>query len=337
MGMKVSVSLCTYNGEQYLCDQLDSILSQTRQPDEIVVCDDGSTDKTITILREYASEYSSLFTIYENSDNLGPDKNFEQAISRCTGDVIAVCDQDDVWHDEKLERQIKHYTEEDAGLIFHNSTVASESLEPQATLWQSITPAFEYRDRQPAEHVRCLSHRNYVQGATMLFESSLRDYCLPIPENCMYDYWIARIAAVVTRVSAIDETLLIYRQHDNQIVGAGGGPNSVFEMIWNSIHTGYSNYQSSAKQWSEILNRIKGIPASETEVDKEFAVKWIRGCKDFTEARANIYSDDASVISRTRLWLRNIMRGHYSAYQNGAKSAAKDGARVATSIGYLQR
>ena len=92
--------MCTFNGAEFLPAQLESILAQTRPPDEIVVCDDASTDETTGILRSFAADSVKLKF---NQQNVGSVKNFEQAISLCTGDVIALSDQDDVWREDKLE------------------------------------------------------------------------------------------------------------------------------------------------------------------------------------------------------------------------------------------
>ena len=104
MGASVSVALCTYNGTRYLKDQIDSIASQTRVPHELVVCDDCSSDDTVKILEAFASRAPFPVRLSVNPTNLGSTKNFAQAIALCRGDIIALCDQDDVWHPAKLER-----------------------------------------------------------------------------------------------------------------------------------------------------------------------------------------------------------------------------------------
>ena len=101
--MKISVAMCTYNGEQYLREQLDSIAKQTRLPDELVVSDDGSIDKTLKLIEEFASSSPFPVRISVNDKNLGTTRNFEKAIWSCEGEVIALCDQDDIWHVKKLE------------------------------------------------------------------------------------------------------------------------------------------------------------------------------------------------------------------------------------------
>ena len=109
--MKISVALCTYNGEKFLKEQLDSILNQTIAVDEIIICDDKSTDTTLSILRDYKKKYPTIISIYENENTLKSVKNFEKAISLCTGDIIFLSDQDDIWVDIKVEKYCDYFNE----------------------------------------------------------------------------------------------------------------------------------------------------------------------------------------------------------------------------------
>ena len=100
--------MCTYNGEKYIKEQLESILNQTIAIDEIIICDDGSNDKTIQIIEEIQLEYPNKISLYKNQVNLGSNKNFEKAITICSGDYIFLSDQDDIWKNNKVEKIIKH-------------------------------------------------------------------------------------------------------------------------------------------------------------------------------------------------------------------------------------
>ena len=99
--LTISIAMTTYNGEKYLQEQLDSFLGQNRLPDELVVCDDGSQDRTMAILESFSSRAPFPVRIYRNSAKLGYSKNFEKAGSLCTGDIIAFSDEDDVWDAQK--------------------------------------------------------------------------------------------------------------------------------------------------------------------------------------------------------------------------------------------
>ena len=97
----ISVAMTTYNGEKYIRKQIESILNQSMKVDEIIVCDDGSTDKTVEILKEYP------VTVYQNENNLGYRLNFKKAMSLCTHEYTFLCDQDDIWEKKKIKTKEK--------------------------------------------------------------------------------------------------------------------------------------------------------------------------------------------------------------------------------------
>ena len=120
----VSVILCTYNGERFLQEQLDSIANQTRLPDEVVVGDDVSSDSTIAILENWKQSVPFVVKIHRNEVNIGHNKNFETSISRSSGDYLFFCDQDDIWHPDKIERVLTVFENQpETGVVFHNTTV----------------------------------------------------------------------------------------------------------------------------------------------------------------------------------------------------------------------
>jgi len=128
--MKTSIALCTYNGEQYLKEQLESYAYQTQLPDELIVCDDGSTDSTIDIIREFADSASFSVKLYINEQNLGSTKNFEKAIRLCTGDIIFLSDQDDVWREDKISLMSQIFEEcPGTGAIFTDADVVDSRLQ----------------------------------------------------------------------------------------------------------------------------------------------------------------------------------------------------------------
>src|ERR1700739_3468336 len=97
----VSIALCTYNGEAYIKEQLDSLIDQTYPNCEIIIVDDCSKDGTVGVLKQYADKYPQI-KLHINSENLGYTKNFEKAIRLCNGEYIALCDQDDTWDKNKI-------------------------------------------------------------------------------------------------------------------------------------------------------------------------------------------------------------------------------------------
>ena len=127
----ISVALCTYNGARYLQQQLESIAGQTRRPDEVVVCDDGSGDSTMEFVRSFAKTATFHVRVYQNDRVLGVTKNFDQAIGYCTGDMIALSDQDDVWHPQKLVRMEQAFAASPrVGAVFWDAEVVDSELRP---------------------------------------------------------------------------------------------------------------------------------------------------------------------------------------------------------------
>ena len=222
----LSVAMCTYNGERLVGDQLESILAQTRRPDEMVICDDRSKDDTARILREFVRRAPFPVKLVVNRDNLGATDNYQQAMRLCEGDLIAFADQDDVWFPAKLEKAEAVFRERPAlGAVFSDAVVVDEHLRPLGyTLWQSIR--FNTRDRHMVRNGRALEvlmKYNVASGSTMVFNSALyRDLVLPIPSQCHGDHWAAMICAAIGHLGMIEEPLNKYRRHSAQLVGPKG-------------------------------------------------------------------------------------------------------------------
>jgi len=212
-----------------LREQLESIAAQTRPPDELVVCDDCSGDGTRAILEQFKAQAAFPVRLYFNEQNMGVLRNFAQAIRLCEGDIIALCDQDDVWLPEKLERtETAFATSPDAGLVFSDLEVVDEDLRPLGfRAWQ--TGWVEFREREQAlfrkgKAFNVLITRNVVTGAAMAFRAGYRDLVLPVPEVSrwlLHDYWIALAISTVAKLVAIKVPLVKYRAHSEQQNGLG--------------------------------------------------------------------------------------------------------------------
>jgi len=223
--MKLSIAMCTYNGARYLPEQLASIAAQTRPPDELVVCDDCSSDETRAMLEEFKAQAPFPVRLYFNEQNLRVWKNFEKAIRLCEGDIIALCDQDDVWLPEKLERMAEAFVATpDAGLVFSDLEVVDENLRPLGYhAWHSL----EFGKRGQAlfrkgKAFNALITRNVVTGAAMAFRAEYRDLVLPVPkvsQRLLHDYWFALTISTVAELVPIKMPLVKYRVHPEQCNG----------------------------------------------------------------------------------------------------------------------
>ena len=138
--MKISVALATYNGGRFLNDQLQSIAAQDRRPDELVVCDDGSSDETPAMLWKFAATCPFEVRLEMNGRHLGAGGNFSRAVASCRGDVIALCDQDDVWLPAKLARLESAFAADTrTGFVFSDATlIDAESRLLRRRLWETL-------------------------------------------------------------------------------------------------------------------------------------------------------------------------------------------------------
>ncbi len=216
---KIDVLLATYNGEKYLKEQVDSILNQTYKNINLLISDDGSSDLTVEILKEYEATDSRV-KIFIQKNNIGLVKNFEFLLRQVTSEYYMMSDQDDVWLPEKIEKSIKKLMEEDADLVFCDLEVVDKDL-------KMIFPSFwEYLkiDKKIKKYndFRMVYLYNCANGCAILSKSKFIEHMLPLPNNSkfmIHDYWIILYVSLHGKISYVDEKLIKYRQHGNNQVG----------------------------------------------------------------------------------------------------------------------
>lgn len=225
--IRVSVAIATYNGEKYLKEQLDSLYSQTVVPDEVVVCDDCSNDRTIDILEEYHQKKGLKY--YVNSSNLGVNKNFEKSIRLCTSDYVAICDQDDIWFPQKIETLLKKMIEVENG----GPCVISS----QSEFLKSKTNAKPYSVKKDSVGISAtLLQAGNVQGCTLMLNKKIIDMLKPFPasykEVMMYDCYISFVAATCGIKYNIGQVLMSYRHHDSNVLAKITRKKPFFSRLW---------------------------------------------------------------------------------------------------------
>lgn len=226
--MKISVAMCTYNGECFLAEQLYSILDQNVPVDEIVICDDGSTDKTLQIIDRFIQKNKAPIKCIRNSRNLGYTKNFEKAICLCAGDIILLADQDDIWMSNKVEIICNYFSENpDKEYVFSNAilinSMGTDCFERDLFNVVGLTR----RDIKLFEDgcsydVMAVSSK--VTGATTALKASFIPYCLPFPnlgKLAIHDGMMSASASIWNKIGCIDQYLIKYRIHLDQSVGLG--------------------------------------------------------------------------------------------------------------------
>lgn len=214
--------MCTYNGARYISEQLRSIAAQTRLPDELVICDDCSSDKTIEIINEFTAGAPFSIRLFENCDTLGSTKNFEKAFENCKYDVIVPCDQDDSWYPDKLNLTERAFiANSEAGVVFGDADIVNEDLtETGRRLWEDIDFSNGLQQKVDAGLAfDALLKYNFVTGATMAFRAKFLPLVIPVPDRWVHDAWIAILVSGVASVIRIDRPLIKYRQHSGQQLG----------------------------------------------------------------------------------------------------------------------
>jgi len=211
MNPLVSICLATYNGEKYLKEQLDSIVKQTYKNIELIAQDDCSNDATLEILESYKEKLN--ITIYSNEKNLGYLKNFESLLHKTNGELIALCDQDDIWEHNKIELLVHHI--KDATLIYSNSLlIDADGNSLEKTLSQKLKNNF-ISSSTPLDFL----YDNCVSAHAMLFKKELLHALFPFPQHIYFDAWIAINAANTDGVIYLEEELVHYRQHSTNTLG----------------------------------------------------------------------------------------------------------------------
>ena len=315
--MCISIAMCTYNGQQFLQRQLDSFAAQTSPPQELVVCDDGSTDDTLAIVARFAEQAEFPVRIFRNSQNLGPAKNFEQAISLCSGDLIALSDQDDQWYPGKLaefQRFFERFPE--ALVAFSDADLIDEYSVPlQKKLWRSI----RFSHSTPTPHMDAsifavlLKVNHVATGATMVFRSQFRSQFIPIPTSWLHDTWIIWIAAFYGRAGLVPGAQIRYRIHPKQQLGLA--PVSMTARLAHAQQNALKDYRLLIRQLEEFrdyLQRQDNQAANECIYRVEAKIRHLKG-----RARLPI-----SILPRVR-WILSSWR-EYRYYTRGFVTMMKD-------------
>ncbi len=218
---RISIAMTTCDGGPYVVEQLQSFVRQSIPPDELVVCDDVSSDDTIDKLRAFADSAPFEVRVECNPRNLTTTPNFEKSVSLCTGDIIFLADQDDVWRPEKIRTLSEVLIEHpETGAVFSNGRVVDENLEPLGyTLWDSLW--FTKAEREcvrRGEASRVFVKHVVAAGTTLAFRSKYKGVYLPFPilRDC-HDAWLSFTISGLSRVRIVEQDLIDYRLHgENQ-------------------------------------------------------------------------------------------------------------------------
>lgn len=315
----ISVALCTYNGDRFLWEQLQSLARQTQLPDELVVCDDRSSDHTIDLLHKFAKTAPFKVRISVNERQLGITKNFEKALTACEGDILFLCDQDDRWEPEKIARMTQ-YLEQNPSLnvAFSDAALIDEQGELLSTgFWQVVRlHPLQLDQWQKGESIKIMLIGNRVAGCTMALRKSFLHRVVPFPDDVpefLHDTWIAFTASVLDQIRYLPERLVHYRQHAEQQVGTKPKnltPLSLRQRLARPHHLKLIPYQQRQR---ELLTLYKHLQRAIPEGHKN--LKIVEEKLRFLTVRANLpHNRVLRLVPVFKEWVRGNY--HYFADQD---------------------
>jgi glycosyltransferase involved in cell wall biosynthesis len=309
---KISIALATFNGQKFLPQQLESLAAQRVPILELVACDDGSGDNTITLLRDFATRVPFPVHIIQNSIRLGYRINFIKAARTCRGDLIAFCDQDDVWHPQKLEILSRHFADPSVELVFHNAILTDEVGTPVATLFGHKGFVFAPLETRPWLIVPGLAQmfrRNLLRFAS-LHDISVDPYTHN--QKMPHDLWCLFWASVLGKTIYVPQKLVEYRQHR---ANTSGWPHPRWaDFLRDNIHNAEAYAIANAVSCDNratILERALTIAPRPESAKIKTAISYYRALHTYSEARVEVFRGRHFTERTRKIWTL-WKRGGYS-------------------------
>jgi hypothetical protein len=321
----VSVALCTWNGSRWIGPFLDSLVTQERRPDELVISDDASTDGTVDVVREFARTAPFPVDLRVNDRRVGSTANFARVLERCRGRFIALADQDDVWYPSKIRRLAEELEEDPTvTLVFSDADLIGEDGRLlDRRLWDTRLVGGVLR-RHPVVPEELFARRGLTTGCTMMIRHRVAEAALPFPPALQHDVapmrhdrWLSLVAAAVGTVRALPETLLGFRVHPTQETGV---------LIGEQLTAALRRSAVGAVRRTPA-DRARGLQARAAQLDAAAERAELLG--DFVEAevlrrvargeltRAGMHEPGARSVELFRQALRSGVYGH-DAFSRGA-------------------
>ena len=319
---RVSVAMCTFNGARFLSEQLDSILGQSEMPDELVVCDDGSTDDTINVLEEYSELAPFPVNIHRCQVRLGVAQNFAKCINLCSGDLVVLSDQDDIWLPDRIrETRLAFAANENLTFTYSDAILIDDGGRDMGrTIYKDMRVM--HKDRQRLEGgtsiLPTLLVYGGVCGCTMAFRSKFLPIILPIPETWIHDQWISLVLCAIGPSARIRPTVQ-YRQHSAQSIGLG--------RLNLKARIRHTRTRKAEEYQAEIRHFRFGLDTARSH--SELHDSLVPALRSRIEFLCNRYSVRSGGIRGMRLLARLLWTGDYWRLGAGWGSLLKDVATLA--------
>lgn len=334
---RISVILATYEGEQYLAEQLESLRCQSRRPDELIVIDDASSDRTAELLRDFAATAPFPVELLLRTEHLGTWTTFEEGLRLATGDILFICDQDDIWRPEKLAVMADRMAGQPEALMAFSDAnlIAADGRLIGRSRWR--VAGFSPRQSRAValDPFGPLLSRQAVSGCTMAIRSELLGALLPFPIDIhpglpvmMYDRWISLVAAAAAPVITVPERLVDYRIHPAQQIGIPALP--IRRLVPQAALHGAQFLHGH----DEVTRRMEYHLAHFDEIDKRLIVGGLDSPESvgrLADARRHLrFRCGLDSRRRVRVWavVEELRRmDGYRRFSLGAASAMADVAR----------
>lgn len=314
--MSITVVMATYNGERYIREQLDSIIKQTQKPQRIIVVDDCSNDKTVSIIHDVLKNSEVSYEVIEHKKNQGVAQSFMDGIALADTEYIFLADQDDYWFPVKIKNMMEVICEEDDfSMVVCNAYITDDKLvETGKTMFEYIELPLEFdKDKcvlSSDEALELLLKRNYATGMCMLIRKSRLMDVFPFPDVMVYDSWLAWKLALSGTVVFIQTPYVLYRQHSENVVGA----KKSRVMVGQYYQHRKSNKEKFVKKYNYLCETARkdkrGV--EQTERALEFYIWRYKLC------------ENSKIYDLFKL-LERVVRGDYKDYTpNALQEAMKD-------------
>jgi glycosyltransferase involved in cell wall biosynthesis len=314
--------MATYNGEKYIQEQLDSIVRQATRPCELVVTDDGSTDRTLAILESFAREAPFSVKVFRNAERLGYADNFLKAALLCEGHLIAFCDQDDIWMEQKLSACLPFFSDPEVLVTAHSAW----TLLPSGQRGRRFP---DYRRNEVLPWGR-IDPFGFPLGFAMVLRRELLAIRPPgvRPEKIRgHDQWLWFLAASTGKVATIAEPLTLYRQHGANVFGAK--EKLTTSQLARRIAGTLEYDQLAADEDAcarELMSAAEQDPLSANRLN--VAAHRVEMRAALHRLRTGIYAGEAGFLPRLSTWSRILFRGGYwvdsSRTRLGPRAGCKD-------------
>lgn len=252
----ISIVLTYFNRRKFIIDQLNSLISQTYKNWELIIVDDCSTDDSENIIQNFINKHSDRKIIFiKNEKNLGVAKAFENGLRLASGQYVAVCDSDDVWFADKLEKELRFLKSGNYGMVYSDLVVVDENLKiiKKSFIKNCLYFFINQRDDTFFEII----NDNHIAGPTILFKAELKDKLIPFSKYSIQDHWIAILISIFSKIGFLNQPTVYYRQHSGSMVGSS--KLSVFKLILGNNNDFLKKHLQIKKNSLLYLNDLRNV------------------------------------------------------------------------------